>query len=363
MSATMAKRPRNKAKAAQEAVNNQGREQYTGAVSAAVEWFGQCITWDPPDDKSAIKYPVLVQALKDAGLDSDIAKELAPRNAFSRACKALAAERLIRTKSDENGLLTFQFNKATFENEQWDYPFETELVLNKTTGDISCPIAELQSFAKSELDRCMEDRTTGDITGVIQRLFDKQAVSGKVSVNGLGMFSMRRAGGVYFVPQEYAGFIQKVDVFLTNLGWRLNRLPIPKGTPEGDRTVKDSVASGIATIIADYEAAVESFSVDTRDSTLERAAKRIEITRAKVQAYACYLQDKVQDLELALDEAAAKLKEKVGAVTAEKDAVVEAENAEFNVECDFCGAFQAIPGRVPEHLCRRCGKTFQIDWS
>ena len=66
---------------------------------------------------------------------------------------------------------------------------------------------------------------------------------------------------------------------------RLSRFPVPAGTPHGDRSVKDAVAGGIATLIGEHRAAVAAFGSDTRESTLERAAERIRVTRHKIASY------------------------------------------------------------------------------
>jgi len=50
---------------------------------------------------------------------------------------------------------------------------------------------------------------------------------------------------------------------------------------------------------------------DTRESTLERAAERIRLTRHKVEAYSCYLAEEKTRLERELAIASAKLREKL----------------------------------------------------
>jgi hypothetical protein len=96
----------------------------------------------------------------------------------------------------------------------------------------------------------------------------------------------------------------------------MNRFPVPAGTPEGDRSVKDSVAAGLAALIAEHQQAVELFGEDTRESTLERAAERIKQTRFKIEAYAMYLAEEKGKLERDLASAATKLRAKVESLSA-----------------------------------------------
>ena len=92
------------------------------------------------------------------------------------------------------------------------------------------------------------------------------------------------------------------------------RFPVPEGTPQGDRSVKDAVAAGIAATIADHRSAVESFGSDTRRDTLQRAAERVRQVRHEPSAYAEYLADERARLEREL---AAAPRAKVGRSAAE----------------------------------------------
>jgi hypothetical protein len=159
----------------------------------------------------------------------------------------------------------------------------------------------LATLAQEELDRCIEARTGGDVTRIVQRLFERQA----------DLFPIRPAGGAYFTPQEHAAFVDKVQSFLGKINGQLLRFPVPAGTKEGDRSVKEAVAHGLATLIAEHQQAITGFGVDTRADTLERAAERIKLTRFKVEQYSAYLMEERTRLERELAAASAKLREKV----------------------------------------------------
>jgi hypothetical protein len=118
------------------------------------------------------------------------------------------------------------------------------------------------------------------------------------------------------VPRVHAGFVDRVQVFLGSLNGKMNRFPVPSGTPEGDRSVKIAVSEGLAALIAEHAAAVDGFGEDTRPHTLERAAERIRLTRFKVESYAAYLMEERTRLEKDLATAASRLREKVERLTA-----------------------------------------------
>ena len=61
---------------------------------------------------------------------------------------------------------------------------------DKADGAVDCDLPGLATLAQEELDEAMGVRTAGDVTAVIQRLFDRQA----------DLFPIREQGGCYFVP-------------------------------------------------------------------------------------------------------------------------------------------------------------------
>ena len=98
---------------------------------------------------------------------------------------------------------------------------------------------------------------------------------------------------------------------LGRLGGQVLRFPVPAGTSEGDRSVKDAVAAGLAALIDEHRQAIAQFGEDTRDGTLERAADKVRATQFKVAAYAEYLLDAKANLDRALAAARAELRAKV----------------------------------------------------
>lgn len=283
------------------------------AVSPGTRLLGEIITWTCTG--SSIKHLDVINGLRDVNLDEGVARELAPRHAFSRACKKLAQDRIIRQINEDSASIVFQFTAEKKQDDRFTYELETLLTLEKSTGKVTCPKAGLAALAQEELDRCIQARTGGDVTRIVQKLFEQKA----------DLFPIRARGGAYFVPQEHIDFVDRVQKFLSKLNGQMQRFPIPAGTPHGDGSVKDAVANGISGLIADHAAAVELFGDDTRSDTLERAAEKIRLTRHKIAAYSEYLADERDRLERELSAASGKLREKVLQLAAIRESdVVEA---------------------------------------
>ena len=274
------------------------------AVAPGTRLLGEVISWTCP--AVAVRHRAVVEALRDVDLDESVARELAPRHAFSRACKRLARERIIRPLREDQTTITFQFTRESRQDGRFEYELETLLVLDKATGTVSCDLPGLATLAQEHLDECIAARNGSDVTRIIQRLFERNA----------DLFPIRERGGVYFTPAEHAPFVDRVQAFLGKVNGRLSRFPVPSGTPHGDRSVKDAVAAGIAALIGEHRAAVAAFGSDTRESTLERAAERIRLTRHKIEAYGCYLAEERGRLERDLATASTELRAKVEALAA-----------------------------------------------
>lgn len=279
-------------------------------VAAGTRLLGEVISW--ACSGVSVTHPALLAALADAGLDEGVARELAPKHAFTRACKKLCDRRIIRQVAEDDTAVKFQFTAESRDGDKFDYHLETMLTLDKKTGTVTCDLPGLATLAQEELDRATDARTGSDVTRVIQKLFDRHA----------DLFPVRPQGGCYFVPERYAGFVDKVQAMLGRLNGQILRFPVPAGTVEGDRSVKDAVAAGLAALIDDHRRAVAQFGADTREDTLKRAADKIRSTQFKIAAYAAYLLDEKGKLDRELAAARDELRAKVEQLAATPPAAV-----------------------------------------
>lgn len=314
------------------ATKQASREATVASIASGMELLGEIITWKCVDThhKDAV-----VAALRDAGLDEKLVKGRHPRHAFSRACKQLEEERVIDEVRDDPDELVFQFTKrylhdttdADAGNKEMSYRKETVVRLNKTTGVVKCKVEEVRQLAQKELDRCLVERTAGDVTQIVQQLFSRHA----------DLIPLRDQGAVYFVPKMYSSFTLQVDAFLRKLGGKINRFPVPAGVAYCDVSVQEAVADHLGKLLDEHNKAVDTFTENTRTSAIRRAAESINETRVKVEAYALYLADKKAELEAAVDAANARLAEAVDRVVAAREAsdtdeVAEESNDEQSAE-------------------------------
>ena len=269
------------------------------SVASGTQLLGEVISWTCSG--VTVTHAALMTALNEADLDANVARELAPRHAFTRACKKLSDQRIIRQVGEDESSVRFQFTAEHREGDKFEYMLETMLALDKRTGKVACDLPGLATLAQEHLDRAIDARTGSDVTRVIQKLFERHA----------DLFPIRPQGGCYYVPQRHAAFVDKVQTFLARINGQLLRFPIQAGTTEGDRSVKEAVAAGLAALIAEHRQAIETFGEDTRDDTLTRAAERIRRTQYKISAYAEYLNEEKSRLDRELAAARQELRAKV----------------------------------------------------
>lgn len=273
------------------------------------ELHGEIITWSMGG--VAVTLGELRAALEANGLTTAVVRDMLPRHAFSRACRKLADRRIIRRVDEDEQVIHFQFTQEVRVGDGYEYNRETILTLSKADGAITCDLEALAVAAEEALDAAMGVRTASDVTQAIQRLFAREA----------DLFSIREQGGCYFVPQRHAEFVARIEGFVARLGGRIGRFPVPKGTAQGDRSVKASVAEGMEGMIRDHMEAIEGFDATTRESTFAKTAERIRNTRHKLLSYAEYLGAERDRLEAVVADAAGLLRARVELIAVEKEAV------------------------------------------
>src|SRR4051812_25040203 len=108
------------------------------ALAAGTRLHGEILTWSCPG--VSVRYSDLIEALKEAELEEGVARELAPRHAFARACRKLARERIIRQVAEGEKTVTFQFTQESRAGDRFEYTLETLLTLDKESGKVICEL-------------------------------------------------------------------------------------------------------------------------------------------------------------------------------------------------------------------------------
>lgn len=270
----------------------------------STELLGEVVSWDLQG--SVLSLGQIQDALRDSGLDPNEASELTNRQAFGRACRELKQNRAIdKLQIGKGPIAKFQLTKKeTSSTGTIDFDYEAIIELNCDTGAISCPeSSELEKQATELLAFAMQTRTTPDVTRIVQRLFKRHA----------DLFPINRRGIAYFVPEAHREFTAKVDGFLERLDGQLSRFPVPRGTEQGNASVKDAVQGGLAAMIEELNQVVANWDDGTRKNTMEKQFEKYQAVAYKCDAYAIYLESAQDGLKAKLSEAKAELARKIAA--------------------------------------------------
>ena len=275
--------------------------------------LGEVISWSMLENRGLKNsHSEVVKALQSNSLDESVARKILPSQAFSRACQRLKEGRVIDVLGESTDDILFQFSRKKLvddteeDGKELEYKKEVKVLLEKGTGKLLCKDPAVLEKAQKELDRCLEERTTGDISGILNRLFQTNSDLIPIGV------------GVYFVPKEHTPFTERVQGFLTFLNRKMIRLPIPEGTAVGDKSVQEVVENHLETAISEMEGAVNSFTTTTREATLSTMADKINSSRMRAEAYSCYLKDRSDYVLSRLEELDTLLVEKVEALEEER---------------------------------------------
>jgi hypothetical protein len=273
--------------------------------------LGELVSWG---GSGGVTHAAVVQALKDCGLDEKVAKEIMPKHAFTRAAKKMADEKIIEPVSEDKDYVRFQFTgkflDGVGDDREIKYRKENVVVLDKVTGKIECRDKDLEQLAQRELDRSMAVRTTSDITQMVQKLFDG---------NG-DLFPVRDQGGVYFVPEQFRDFTDRVNEFVKKTGGKMVRFPVPKNVKGSNESVGDIVEDGLKRVVNDLRTAIKEFNSKTQHRTFEQVAERIKHARFKGESYSAYLAGRKKELDDDLAEADRELQASVRQVAKDRKA-------------------------------------------
>jgi hypothetical protein len=265
-----------------------------------LDQLGEIVSWTAP---SKVQRADLLAALTTAGLSEDMAPEMLPRNAFKRAVRGLEEGRIIRQCEEDKDEVAFQFTNEFLQNGEYEYLTECFVRVNKTTGVCTSNDTAMAQLASDKLVEKMEERTASDITRMIQSLFKRNA----------DLFSVREAGGCYFVPQQHVSLVEQVEEFLDLIGGGVRRFEI-SNTKNATKSAAQAVKDQIDDLVTEFSSYLEMLKSDSPQQ-VTIATKKIAIVKAKAETYRELLGDYAESFKVAVAEMNGDLLNKLGVET------------------------------------------------
>lgn len=258
--------------------------------------IGEIVSWTAP---SKVLRADLLVALTTAGLSEDMAPEMLPRNAFKRAVRELEDGKIIRQCEEDVDHIAFQFTTEFLTNGEYEYATECFVKVNKSTGECTGTDQQVADLAHEKLVEKMEVRNASDISRMIQALFKR---------NG-DLFSVREAGGCYFVPQMHVGLVEQVQELVDLIGGSVRRFEICN-TQNATKSAAQAVKDQLDQLVSEFESYVDLLSSESAQQ-VNTATKKIAEIKTKTDAYKDLLGDYCKSFEETLGDMNSKLMEKL----------------------------------------------------
>ena len=239
---------------------------------------GTLVAWAA--SATPVRYAELQAALQEAGLDPTLAKAMAPRNAFSRAAKEMAHDRVIDKIDDVDAeaknQIKFQFTHKYLQQGELHYNKECNLYLHKESGEVDGDNAQLVAEAQRLVNEHLDKRLPADITRLVQKIFD---------VYKGDLVAIRKQGGVYYVPSTHHHLIEKVETMLNKIGGELLQFDVDEAGDKTKKSVASSMGEYILGLLSDWEASVEALSDNSSSKTLERRLDELREINEKMRVH------------------------------------------------------------------------------
>jgi len=239
-------------------------------------------------------------SLAAADLNHNHAENVPPSTAFRRAAKALAGKdtlaRFWTRKSD--GVLCVQIDS---ERENGDGRLHRDtLAVYALCGDLPQLVNGMPIDNMAEAyQAATRQYTGGDVSKIIQDILTK---------DGLGAYSPRKTGGVYFVPTDRGAphLLPRVEQFAEAVGIRLLRYQIPDTGAQRDE-IAQAVADSINLDLDGHGEAIAAYTTDTKAGHVANRREAINSTEALIERLAHLLGAKTFDLRSRIADLRAKL--------------------------------------------------------
>jgi hypothetical protein len=263
----------------------------------------ELVFWNLPEG-DGIPLNRIKELLASVDIPTKYAPALSAQSSFRRAIDSLGKEydsKLFRPKgAHRSGDLHVQIDRIGEYNGQKLERATLGVYRLSHYGQISWASPEsseelfqkLRTLYQHHLSHCM----FRDMSGVISDVLVGE---------GLGAYSPRRAGGVYFVPVA-STLLDKVERFCQALGIRFLRYTVPDTVAQRGE-IMDAVSEKMAEYLAEHEKAIADYTPTTRPEIFAERRRLIQETVAligKLEAFlnghASELLAKAQSLQSAL---------------------------------------------------------------
>jgi hypothetical protein len=248
----------------------------TTEPTAPTGQLGTIVSWRVP---SNVAYELLQTSLGDAGFDAEMAGELQPAHALSRAFNEMRKGRVIRKTGRDGDAIGFQFTKEWLDDhaKEVHYDKEAQLFMDAKTGAVTCPDnADIAELARKLMTEHHAKRMTSDLTRLLHRIYASFRAD---------LIPIREQGGAYFVPDIHSDLVNRTKKLLDSIGGNLRRFDVRLGSDETAESVANSMSEYLTSLLEEFKEACDGVTGDSRKDVIEHRVETIGELRRKLDLY------------------------------------------------------------------------------
>lgn len=265
-------------------------------------------------------------ALTENGLDQTRAAEIPSTTAFQRAASATKSK-TIEAKtftSKESGRPRCQIEELTEQDGRLRRSFIGQWELDETTDTPRIIAGTPSDDFRASFENAKTHYAGADISKVIQNILTK---------DGLGAYSPRKNGGVYFVPvaPTAADLLQKIERFADALSVRFLVYAVPDTSSQREE-IADAIAAHFLDSIAAHANAIAGYNAETRPGIIENRRAAIQQTDTDMAKLRPLMNGRFATCRDEMRRLLARLSELDAAIVAETERQANAERERIAAE-------------------------------
>ncbi len=227
------------------------------------------------------------------------------RKAFMRTLKEIQKSNLVRKIKEDEKYIIFGIIKEEVDPENIKLEFETQDIIffDKENKEVFLKLNKLNlDDIKDLLNYFQIIYIAEDIRKVITRF-----------LNYLNAVLLRKTGGIYFVPKNYAVELEKISGVINNIGnsefYELDIVDSEATKKQAIKLIKSELEENLKKEAENLETLLDNPEVKT--SSLSKAIERYKNAKEKLEMYKNLLQFAADDIEQELNETEKRIKDKL----------------------------------------------------
>lgn len=261
---------------------------------------GWQVSFNFPD---SVSYATFRDAFIKSGWDVSIAREMLPRDAWSRATRSMKKNRDIDRVKEEEKTIAFQFTTKFLDEGAAEMQFSKEcvLTLDKETGTVTGDNDELASLAEKSIREHIGKRDSGDMLRAVKKCVEEHKKD---------LIITSKAGGAYFIPDTQPQLLSQIDTFLAAVGgnyyWKARVFLGDPNSSEG-KAISENILRHLTTLVAQWKEKSAPLGPDARPFMIQRRQEALAEIKEKMQGYRDLLGILAEEAETAVNDAETQL--------------------------------------------------------